>query len=163
MPTALALQLAEDLDDFVRLFPSMREDLTEQQRSAIAYIVPNGYRTPPRWIVEHGHRPHVARRAAASGHVLLRRSIAMQPTSPPTWWIASPRTRTSSSDSPCASRARTPRTHSYWRCTPTGTASDGPSCGATRTSRDPVSPASPTTPIRGCAAPRWTIPKPAPS
>ncbi|MFE5140035.1 hypothetical protein ACFRDV_20515 [Streptomyces fagopyri] len=79
VPTAPALQLAEDLDDFVRLSLSMREDLTEQQRSAIAYTVPNGYHTPPRWIVEHGHRPHVARRAAASGQVLLRRSIAMQP------------------------------------------------------------------------------------
>ncbi|MFG2476321.1 hypothetical protein [Streptomyces fagopyri] len=57
----------------------MREDLTEEQRSAIAYIVPSGYHTPPRWIVERGHQPHIARRAAASGHVLLRRSIAMQP------------------------------------------------------------------------------------
>ncbi|MFD1311421.1 hypothetical protein [Streptomyces kaempferi] len=78
VPTALALRLAEDPDDSVRLSLSMREDLTEEQRSAVAYVVPNGYHTPPRWIVERGHQPDIARRAAASGHVLLRRSIAMQ-------------------------------------------------------------------------------------
>ncbi|MGW3160042.1 hypothetical protein [Streptomyces sp. NPDC001089] len=78
VPTVLALRLADDPDDSVRLSLSMREDLTEEQRAAIAYIVPNGYHTPPRWIVEGGHLPDVARRAAASGHVLLRRSIAMQ-------------------------------------------------------------------------------------
>lgn len=82
VPTALALQLAEDPDDSVRLSLSMREDLTEEQRSAIAYVVPNGYHTPPRWIVARGHQPDIARRAAASGHVLLRRSIAMQPKLP---------------------------------------------------------------------------------
>lgn len=78
VPTALALRLAEDPDDHVRLCLSMREDLTEDQRSAIAYVVPGGYHTPPRWIVERGHEPDVARRAASSGHVLLRRSIAGQ-------------------------------------------------------------------------------------
>ncbi|MET8137278.1 hypothetical protein ABZV24_36140 [Streptomyces sp. NPDC005251] len=78
VPTALALQLAEDPENTVRLSLSMREDLTEEQRSAIAYDVPNGYHTPPLWIVERGHQPQIARRAAASGHVLLRRSIAMQ-------------------------------------------------------------------------------------
>ncbi|MFE0172282.1 hypothetical protein ACFWZ2_08175 [Streptomyces sp. NPDC059002] len=78
VPTALALELAEDPDDGVRLALSMREDLTEQQRSAIDYVVPGGYHEPPSWVVERGHEPDVARRAAASGHVLLRRSIAMQ-------------------------------------------------------------------------------------
>ncbi|MFG2949752.1 hypothetical protein [Streptomyces adustus] len=78
VPTVLALELAEDPDDAVRLALSMREDLTEHQRAAIAYVVPHGYHTPPRWIVERGHEPDVARRAAASDHVLLRRSIAMQ-------------------------------------------------------------------------------------
>ncbi|MFK0046423.1 HEAT repeat domain-containing protein [Streptomyces sp. NPDC090741] len=76
--TGLALRLADDPDDGVRLALSLREDLTEEQRSAIAYVVPDGYHTPPRWVVERGHEPEVARRAAASGHVLLRRSIAMQ-------------------------------------------------------------------------------------
>lgn len=78
VPTALALQLAEDPDDHVRLCLSMREDLTEEQRAAIAYVVPGGYATTPPWIVERGHEPDVARRAAASEHVLLRRSIARQ-------------------------------------------------------------------------------------
>ncbi|NEC91701.1 hypothetical protein [Streptomyces sp. SID12501] len=78
VPTTLALRLAEDFDDYVRLCLSMREDLTEEQRSAIAYVVPHGYHMPPRWIEERGHEPDVARRAAASGHVLLRRSIAGQ-------------------------------------------------------------------------------------
>ncbi|MFF4104693.1 HEAT repeat domain-containing protein [Streptomyces sp. NPDC001903] len=78
VPAVLALRLAEDPDDGVRLALSLREDLTEEQRSAIAYVVPHGYHTPPRWVVERGHEPEVARRAAASGHVLLRRSIAMQ-------------------------------------------------------------------------------------
>ncbi|WP_327130703.1 hypothetical protein OG311_04295 [Streptomyces sp. NBC_01343] len=78
MPTALALRLAADPDDGVRPALSLREDLTEEQRSAIAYVVPHGYHTPPRRVVARGHEPEVARRAAASGHVLLRRSIAMQ-------------------------------------------------------------------------------------
>ncbi|MFD5415434.1 hypothetical protein [Streptomyces nojiriensis] len=78
VPTALALRLAEDPDDGVVLALSTREDLTEEQRSAIAYVVQHGYHVPPRWVVERGHEPAVARRAAASGHVLLRRSIAMQ-------------------------------------------------------------------------------------
>ncbi|MFI1354827.1 HEAT repeat domain-containing protein [Streptomyces sp. NPDC020898] len=76
VPTALALRLAEDPDDRVRLDLSMREDLTAEQRSSIAYVVPGGYATTPRWIMERGHEPDVARRAAASGHVLLRRGIA---------------------------------------------------------------------------------------
>ncbi|GHE45694.1 hypothetical protein CP980_34365 [Streptomyces vinaceus] len=78
VPTELALELSQDPDDAVRLALSMREDLTEAQRSAITYVVPHGYHTPPRWIVESGHEPEVARRAATSEHVLLRRSIAMQ-------------------------------------------------------------------------------------
>ncbi|MER7826008.1 hypothetical protein ABTX85_26000 [Streptomyces sp. NPDC096097] len=78
VPTALALRLAEDPDDEVVLALSMREDLTEEQRAAIAYVVPPGYHMLPPWIEERGHEPAVARKAAASGHVLLRRSIAMQ-------------------------------------------------------------------------------------
>ncbi|MFF0218556.1 hypothetical protein [Streptomyces vinaceus] len=78
VPAAVALRLAEDHDEGVRLALSLREDLTEEQRSAIAYVVPHGYHTPPRWVTERGHEPEVARRAAASGHVLIRRSIAMQ-------------------------------------------------------------------------------------
>ena len=78
VPTALALRLSQDPDDAVRLALSMREDLTEAQRSTLAYVVPHGYHVSPRWIVERGDEPEVARRAAASGHVLLRRSIAMQ-------------------------------------------------------------------------------------
>ncbi|WP_406075899.1 hypothetical protein [Streptomyces virginiae] len=78
VPTTLALRLAEDPDPTVVLALSMREDLTEELRSAIAYVVPHGYHVPPRWVVERGHEPAVARRAAASGHVLLRRSIAMR-------------------------------------------------------------------------------------
>ncbi|WP_370120723.1 hypothetical protein [Streptacidiphilus sp. MAP12-33] len=82
-PTDVALQLAEDPDDGVRLTLSQREDLTEEQRAAIAYIVPSGYTYPPKWISENGHDPAVARRAAASSHVLLRRSIAMTRQLPP--------------------------------------------------------------------------------
>ncbi|QMU69957.1 hypothetical protein [Streptacidiphilus sp. P02-A3a] len=82
-PTELALRLSEDPDDGVRLTLSQREELTEEQRAAIAYIVPNGHTWPPRWIRERGHEPAVARRAAASAHVLLRRGIAMARQLPP--------------------------------------------------------------------------------
>ena len=82
-PTDVALRLAEDSDNGVRLTLSQREELTEEQRAAIAYVVPNGYTWPPGWIRERGHEPEVARRAAASRHVLLRRSIAMTRHLPP--------------------------------------------------------------------------------
>ena len=82
-PTDVALRLAEDVDNGVRLTLSQREDLTEEQRAAIAYVVPNKHTWPPKWIEERGHEPEVARRAAASGHVLLRRSIAMAGQLPP--------------------------------------------------------------------------------
>lgn len=75
--TDLALRLAEDPDDEVRLALSQREELTEEQRAGIDYVVPGGHTWPPKWIRERGHEPAVARRAAASGHVLLRRSIAL--------------------------------------------------------------------------------------
>ncbi|MCI3928413.1 hypothetical protein [Streptomyces sp. AN091965] len=78
IPAELALRLAADPENSVRLALSMRADLAPEQRSAIAYVVPSGYHSVPRWIEERGHEPEVARRAAASGHVLLRRSIAMQ-------------------------------------------------------------------------------------
>lgn len=122
VPTRLALELARGVDDLVRLSLSMREDLTEQQRAAIACVVPRGCHQVPRWIGERGHEPDVARRGAASGHVLLRRSIALQRRLP-----ADVVDRLAVDEDffvrlTLCQGCRQARTSCWVRCTPTGTA-----------------------------------------
>ncbi|MFF1957049.1 HEAT repeat domain-containing protein [Streptomyces sp. NPDC058220] len=78
VPLMLVLRLAEDLEDEVRLALSMREDLTEEQRASIPYLVPD-WCPRPSWIQERAADPGTARRIAASAHVGLRRALAMQP------------------------------------------------------------------------------------
>ena len=74
VPTGIALALVHDPDDDVRLQLSLREDLTEEQRSQMDYTVPPGRREPVRWVTDR--HPSAMRAAAASSHVLLRRSVA---------------------------------------------------------------------------------------
>lgn len=77
VPQAIALELAEDPDDQVRLYLSMRRDLSEQQCTAIAYIVPSGYHQVPAWLTELRADPQAVAEYAHSLHVLIRRSVAM--------------------------------------------------------------------------------------
>jgi hypothetical protein len=76
VPRDLALRLAEDPDDAVRLRLSLREDLTDEQRRAIAYIVPAGYHESPPWIKALEGDTGALIRLARSPHVLIRRSVA---------------------------------------------------------------------------------------
>ncbi|MFI1938019.1 LRV domain-containing protein [Streptomyces purpureus] len=82
LPTGLALSLAADADDWVRLSLSLRADLTEEQRAAIDYTVPEGSRPVPDWIKERYGDPDALRELAASSHVLLRRAVAAAPELP---------------------------------------------------------------------------------
>ncbi|MGW6918353.1 hypothetical protein ACWGB8_31745 [Kitasatospora sp. NPDC054939] len=81
VPRTLALQLADDPENRVRLALSMREDLTEEQRASIAYSV-EGHGPWPTWVEEQTTQPDAARRIAASAHVGLRRALARQPKLP---------------------------------------------------------------------------------
>ncbi|OIJ68321.1 hypothetical protein WN71_007815 [Streptomyces mangrovisoli] len=84
VPFVLARRLANDPENTVRLALSMREDLTEEQRAAIAVEVPDSDWVPrPRWIQERATDPRTALRIAESRHVGLRRALAMQPHLPP--------------------------------------------------------------------------------
>lgn len=76
IPRALALRLAEDPDDTVRLRLSLREDLSDEERQAIAYIVPDGYHQSPPWIKGLETDAEALVRLASSPHVLIRRSVA---------------------------------------------------------------------------------------
>lgn len=76
VPRDLALRLAGDPDDTVRLCLSLREDLSDDERQAIPYIVPDGYHRVPSWIKELGTDPEALTRLASSRHVLIRRSVA---------------------------------------------------------------------------------------
>jgi hypothetical protein len=76
VPRSIALGLADDPDDTVRLRLSLREDLSDEQRQAIAYIVRDGYHTVPAWIKALEGDPEALTRLAASPHVLIRRSVA---------------------------------------------------------------------------------------
>ena len=76
VPLELALRLADDPDDRVRLRLSLREDLCEAERSGIPYVVEGRRYHPERWVEEKYHDPEAMRRAAASSHVLIRRSVA---------------------------------------------------------------------------------------
>jgi len=83
VPQDLALRLADDPDDQVRLHLSMREDLSEQQRAAIAYVVPDGYHHVPDWLTRLTEDPQAIAEYARSSHVLIRRSVAMARRLPP--------------------------------------------------------------------------------
>lgn len=76
VPRSLALRLADDPDDRVRLRLSLREDLSDEQRQAIAYIVPDGYHESPPWIKDLETDDEALIRLASSSHVLIRRSVA---------------------------------------------------------------------------------------
>ncbi|MHA6759671.1 hypothetical protein [Streptacidiphilus sp. PAMC 29251] len=76
VPRALALRLAEDPDDIVRLRLSLREDLSDEERRAIAYIVPAGYHQNPPWINGLETDAEALVRLASSSHVLIRRGVA---------------------------------------------------------------------------------------
>ncbi|MGP3683375.1 hypothetical protein ACTVZO_01470 [Streptomyces sp. IBSNAI002] len=82
VPTALALRLAADPEPFVRLAVSLRADVTEEQRAAIAYTVPEGRHPVPTWVEERFGDPDALREIAASRHVLLRRGVTCAPELP---------------------------------------------------------------------------------
>jgi hypothetical protein len=77
VPQAIALSLADDPDDWVRLRLSMRKDLSEEQREAIPYVVPDGRHQVPDWLTELREDPQAIAWYARSSHVLIRRSVAM--------------------------------------------------------------------------------------
>ncbi|WP_328953922.1 hypothetical protein [Kitasatospora purpeofusca] len=79
VPTALALRLAADPENDVRLAVSMREELTEAQRTVIPCTVWQQFWSPPSWIARRATDPDAARRIARSAHVGLRRVLAAQP------------------------------------------------------------------------------------
>lgn len=83
VPHDVALELAEDPDDQVRLYLSMREDLSEEQRAAIEYVVPNTYHQVPDWLTKLMDDPQAMAEHARSSHVLIRRSAAMARRLPP--------------------------------------------------------------------------------
>ncbi|WP_053644885.1 hypothetical protein [Streptomyces sp. XY431] len=83
VPTVLALRLAEDPENDVRLAVSMREELTEEQRAVIPCTVWQHFWSPPSWIARQANDPDAARRIARSVHVGLRRVLAAQPHLPP--------------------------------------------------------------------------------
>ncbi|MGV9270704.1 hypothetical protein ACWDRR_39400 [Kitasatospora sp. NPDC003701] len=79
VPTALALRLAADPENDIRLAVSMREELTEGQRTEIPCTAWQHFWSPPSWIARHATDPEAARRIARSAHVGLRRVLAAQP------------------------------------------------------------------------------------
>ncbi|WP_439675219.1 hypothetical protein [Embleya sp. MST-111070] len=83
LSTELALSMAADPDNGVRLAVSTREDLTEEQRALIDYTIPEGRQRGLGWIRSRLDDPDVVRRAATSGHVLLRRNAAEAAHLPP--------------------------------------------------------------------------------
>jgi hypothetical protein len=83
VPQDVALTLADDPEPQVRLYLSMREDLSEDQRSAIAYVVPHGYHQVPGWLTGLMKNPQAIAEYARSSHVLIRRSVAMAKHLPP--------------------------------------------------------------------------------
>lgn len=78
VPFTLALRLAHDPENAVRLALSMREDLTEEQRASIRYDVPDWF-TWPAWMAQKAADPDTARRISVSAHAGLRRALARQP------------------------------------------------------------------------------------
>jgi hypothetical protein len=78
VPQDLALTLSADPDDKVRRYLSMREDLSEEQRAAIPYVVlPWRHHRVPEWLTELMDDPAAIAAYADSSHVLIRRTVAM--------------------------------------------------------------------------------------
>ncbi|MFG2819060.1 hypothetical protein ACGFX4_06475 [Kitasatospora sp. NPDC048365] len=82
VPRALAVRLAGDPENGVRLALSMREDLSEEERLAIPCEVVAHELQQPTWIAERATDPEAALRIAGSAHVGLRRVLARQPRLP---------------------------------------------------------------------------------
>ncbi|MEU7278092.1 PE-PGRS family protein [Streptomyces sp. NPDC045431] len=73
----LAAVLCEDPYDAVRLNASVHPALTEEQRAAARVeVAPHSRHYPLRWVQDRHGDVEEMRRCAASGHVLLRRSVA---------------------------------------------------------------------------------------
>ncbi|MFD9367342.1 PE-PGRS family protein [Streptomyces sp. NPDC060020] len=76
--------LAADPDGDVRLVVSLRPELTEERRAAVDVdIDPRRMRHPVPWVVALHEDEEALRRLAASGHVLLRSSVATARRLPP--------------------------------------------------------------------------------
>ncbi|WP_099897147.1 hypothetical protein [Streptomyces sp. TLI_171] len=76
LPTDLALELAADPHEEVRLAVSLRPDLTEPQRSAVDYRLPDASAPELPWVAERAGDPAELRRLARSAHPLVRRAVA---------------------------------------------------------------------------------------
>ncbi|MFJ3842370.1 hypothetical protein ACIPY6_43805 [Streptomyces sp. NPDC090054] len=81
VPTALALTLATDPEPSIRFALSLRA-MSEEQRSAIDYTVPEGRYGAPAWVQERFGDPDALREISASSHVLLRRAVTCAPALP---------------------------------------------------------------------------------
>ncbi|MCP2309100.1 hypothetical protein [Kitasatospora paracochleata] len=82
LPTDLALTLADDPAEQVRLAVSLRADLTEEQRAAIAIPSPDGPHPVLAWVAARHGDPVRMRALAGSAHPLVRRSVAAAPELP---------------------------------------------------------------------------------
>lgn len=82
LPLDLARRLATDPSPSVRLAASTAEGFTEAERAAIDYTVTDEQHPVIAWVFAHRTDPSALRRAAASAHVLLRRSVASLPRLP---------------------------------------------------------------------------------
>lgn len=83
VPQDIALGLANDPDDQVRVYLSLRRDLSEDQRAAIPYTVPPHRHHVPGWLADLAQDPEGIAAYARSSHVLIRRSVAMARHLPP--------------------------------------------------------------------------------
>ncbi|MEU6315961.1 hypothetical protein [Streptomyces sp. NPDC047014] len=82
VPTALALTLTTDPEAPVRFALSLRADISEEQRSAVDYTVPEGRHEAAALVQERFGDPDALRELAASSHVLLRRAVTCAPELP---------------------------------------------------------------------------------
>lgn len=83
LPADLVALLGQDADRHVRLRISLRPELGEEERSRIPVeIDPAGRHPVLDWVREQHDDPDAMRRLAASGHILVRRSVACAKTLP---------------------------------------------------------------------------------
>jgi hypothetical protein len=83
LPADLVDRLAVDPDEWVRLAVSLRPELTEARRAAIAFTVDPLARGDVDWVAAGIADQDVLHRAATSAHPLLRRAAARSPHLPP--------------------------------------------------------------------------------